>query len=287
MEKVGRNPRRRVYGARDKEEIIKTVKRLYNKGHSLVDIARITGVNRGTLSRWNNDLQFIKMRTPGEAGKLKSKIYDYDEDYFENINTFNKAYLLGYIAGDGTIRDDIKRKRLILTLAEQDKQLLDDIAKELQMEKLVKFRKRNAENEQNKYSLVINCTKMCDDLIKLNVTPRKTGNEKWVDLGDQRLQWSFLRGFFDADGSIRVYTRYGYTKARMGFTGNKEFLTDILQFLKIQGFAKGVNAISPKQGCYDLYLSSVKDLKKIFPLLYRDGDIKLNRKYDIFSSLMI
>lgn len=52
------------------------------------------------------------------------------------------------------------------------------------------------------------------------------------------------------------------------------------------GFARNVNSITKKKGCSDLYLSSLKELKEIFPLLYQHGDIKLNRKYDIYSSLM-
>jgi DNA-binding transcriptional regulator WhiA len=100
-----------------------------------------------------------------------------------------------------------KSKRLVLTLAEEDKQLLYDIAKELNMKEALKFRKRNAPNEQNKYSLIINSTKICNDLIQLGIMPQKTGNEPWIEFNNDELQWSFLRGVFDADGNIRVYKR--------------------------------------------------------------------------------
>lgn len=243
-------------------------------------------INRGTIKRWNDDLNFFEPRKPGEAGKLKNKIYQYDENYFEKIQTPNQAYILGYITGDGTILDRIKSKRLVLTVAEEDKQLLFDIGGELQMEGTIKFRKKNAPNEQNKYTLVINSTKMCNDLITLGIGPRKTGFEKWIDFNKDELQWAFLRGFFDADGHIRVYKRNGYLKARMGFTGNPDMLKGILTFLKSKGFAKNVNAITSKQGCSDLYLSSIKELSLLGIELYKYGDIKLNRKFINFSSLM-
>lgn len=174
----------------------------------------------------------------------------------------------------------------MLCLAESDRQLLEDIAQVFSMTEATKFRKKPVENEQNKYSLVINSTKMADDLIKLGVTVNKTGKERFIQFSNNELRWAFLRGFFDADGHIRVYQRNGYLKARMGFTGNLEMLKDILTFLKHQGFAENVNSITKKQGCYDLYLSSVKELRNIFYLLYQHGDIKLNRKFEIFSSLM-
>lgn len=287
MVRVNHKNRKRVYGARDKEEKINAIIELHNLGYSQVDIAKKLNISRGTLLRWNKELKFIEPRTPGEAGKLKSKIYQYDEDYFSVINTPNQAYLIGYFLGDGTLVDRKKSKRLVLCLAEQDKQLLFDIANELNMTNIVKYRKATVKNEQNKYSLPINSTKICNDLIKIGVTPKKTGNEKWIEFEDEKLQWAFLRGFFDEDGHIRVYMRNGWLKTRVGFTGSKDMMESILQFLKSYGIGESVNAIYAKQGCYDLYISSIKDARTIYNFLYNSGSIKLNRKYEKFSSLMI
>lgn len=286
-EEVNHNHRKRGYEARDKEELIKVIKHLHDIGYSQVDIAKQLKIARGTILRWNKEQNFIKPRTPSEGGKMKSKKYDYNENYFDAISTPNQAYIVGYILGDGTIIDRKKSKRLILSLAEVDKQLLYTIGKELNMTEAIKFRKRNAPNEQNKYSLTISSTKMCNDLIQLGVTPNKTGNEKWIEFNDIKLQWAFLRGFFDADGHIRVYKRDGYLKSRIGFTGAKEILQSILSFFKSQNIGLNVNSITSKQGCFDLYLSSIKDVKEIYKHLYRYGDLKLNRKYEKFSSLMI
>lgn len=72
-EKVNHNKQQRRYGARDKEEIIKKIKYLHDKGYSQVDIAKILDISRGTILRWNKELNFFQPRTPGEAGKLISK----------------------------------------------------------------------------------------------------------------------------------------------------------------------------------------------------------------------
>ncbi|MGY3714226.1 LAGLIDADG family homing endonuclease [Sutcliffiella cohnii] len=287
MEKVNHNKRKRGYEARDKEVLIDSIKKLHGEGYSQVDIAKMLNISRGTIKRWNDELDFMNPRTPGEGGKLKNKKYHYNENYFERIDTPNKAYILGYITGDGTVYDRRKSKRLVLALAEKDKHLLYDIGKEMNIVEAVTFRKKNASNEQNKYSLTINCTKMCNDLIKFGVTPKKTGSETWIDFQNDKLQWAYLRGFFDADGHIRVYKRNGYQKARLGFTGNKQMLFSILSFFKAHGFARNVHSITNKEGCSDLYISSIKDLKMVYKQLYQHGDIKLNRKYERFSSLMI
>ncbi|WP_245203816.1 LAGLIDADG family homing endonuclease [Ammoniphilus resinae] len=287
MEGVNQNVRRRHYGARGREELLQEVCKLYEQGHSQHEIANMLSVPRGTLSRWMMENN-IKGRDPGEAGKEKSRIYHYDENYFSVIETYNKAYLVGFILGDGCIHDRVKSKRLVITLAKEDMQLVKDIAHELNMVEAVKIDKnRRRTNEQEKVRLSINSTKMCDDLIKLGITPKKTKKEQWIEFNDDKLQWAFLRGIFDADGHIRVYPRNGYIKARFGLTGTYELLNGTLQFLKRQGFAKRVNSITPKEGCYDLYLSSVDELKAIYEHLYAFGDLKLTRKHEKFYSLMI
>ena len=287
MEKVNCIRQRCRYKARDKEELIKLIVKLHNQGYSQVDIAKMLKVSRGTIKRWNDELHFFKPRTPGQAGKLKNKIYNYDENYFANILTPNQAYIVGYITGDGTVFDRGKSKRLVLTLAEKDKQLLEDIAQELNMHDAIKFRKKYKENEQNKYSLTINSTKMCNDLISLGIVPRKTGLERWIDFKNPTLQWAYLRGFFDADGHVRVFEKDGYSKARIGFTGNPVMLRSILDFFKSNGIAQNVHAITAKQGCSDLFIGGKKDIKAIAKKLYQYGDIRLNRKYELLSSLMI
>lgn len=277
MEEVNRNVRRRPYEARDKERLIEKIIELHEHGMSQVDIAKTLCLGRGTILRWNKELQLFKPRTPGEAGKLKNKKYRYNENYFKQVDTANKAYLVGYITGDGTIFDRGKSKRLVLSLAEKDRQLLEDIATELCMLDAMKLRPRTAPNEQNKYALTINSTEMCNDLIKLGITPRKTGLERWINFGREDLQWAYLRGFFDADGHIS-------SRRRLGFTGNSQMLLSLLQFLHSKQLALSVHKLYPKQGCVDLYITRKEDVKKIAQQLYKYGSIRLNRKYEKIKS---
>jgi DNA-binding transcriptional regulator YiaG len=51
-EQVNRNTRRRFYEVHSKERFIKELQRLYNKGLSQHEIAKILNIPRGTLSRW-------------------------------------------------------------------------------------------------------------------------------------------------------------------------------------------------------------------------------------------
>lgn len=148
-EQVNHKRRRRFYEARSRDQIKKQILRLYSEGYSQNDISKILDIPRGTISRWMMEIGF-KGRDAGEAGKLKSKIYHYNESIFENITDPNIAYIVGLITGDGYIVDRGKSKRLVITLAISDRQIIDDIANLLGMESLVKVRKATYSNEQDK-----------------------------------------------------------------------------------------------------------------------------------------
>lgn len=285
MAKVDQASSNRGYGEQRREELCKEIVRLHDEGMSQVKIARELGVARGTISRWNKQYNLFQARTPGEAGRLASKKYNYDDNYFNNITTDSQAYIIGFIVADGTVIDEGKRKRIRIELAEQDRQLLEDIAKELNMLEAVKTKERAASNEQNKVILTINSTPIADDLISLGLTPKKTGKEQLIRFDNDELTWSFLRGFFDGDGHIRVYERNGYQKQRAGFTGNREMLSDILDFLKENGIAENVNSITDKSGCSDLYISSKSDVIKIRDRFYHEDCLCLHRKRDKFFLL--
>src|SRR5690606_33751203 len=141
-----------------------------------------------------------------------------------------------------------------------------------------------AANEQNKVALIINSTKMSNDLIRIGIKPNKTGQEPWIDFQNEALQWAFIRGLFDADGHIGCHGKSNRTRA--SFVNNYFLLSSLLEYFKKYEIGERVKAISKKKGCYELRISAKKDLKNLFYYLYKYGDLKLNRKYETFSSLM-
>jgi intein-encoded DNA endonuclease-like protein len=287
-EQVNRNTRRRFYEVHSKERLITELQRLYNKGLSQHEIAKILNIPRGTLSRWMVEVG-IHGRDPGKAGKVISQKYFYNENAFENVTDPNIAYVLGFLMGDGYVVDRGKSKRFLVTLALSDRQIIDDIAEYLGLQNQVKVRKASYKNEQDKISLIVNSTKMSNDLANYGIVPNKTGSEVFTTFNSNSLQWAFLRGFFDADGYIRRYQRNGYTKAKFTLTGNQTMLLDIKGFLIDQGLVVKGKAIYPKQGCVSFEISSAETIRQLGKFLYdiRTGELCLNRKAQVFHSLMI
>jgi transposase len=257
------------YTDAEKNAFKEEIKTRHDAGESIADIARDLRLTRATIQIWNKTEKFVDTRTPGEAGKMKNKIYGYDENFFEYIDSADKAYIVGFLMGDGCVYDREKSKRFKLDLQESDYQIIYDIAEKLNMVEALKLRARQKDTEQNKMSLVVNSTKMSDDLIKLGVVPRKTGIEPWVDLKDEKLQWAFIRGLMDADGCV---TKNGSIR----FFNSEYLLTDLQSFLQSYGIESKVN---PKVGCFELSVRKAGS-EEMCKHLYNDGDLKLNRKYD-------
>lgn len=274
---VNRSNKHAKIEARDKELLIEKTKTLHAQGFSQVEISKILGISRNTLRRWNDELNFVSLLSPGEAGKRKSKVYQYNENIFENIDDPNKAYVLGFAMGDGYIVNKGSSKRFLITLAISDRQIIDDIASYFNLESLVKIRKAIYANEQDKIQLIVNSTKMCNDLAKYGILPGKTGYEIFTDLNSTEYQWAFLRGFFDADGSIRKYLRKDirprkneelnnkktHTKTKFSLTGNKQMMVQIKSFLESEGFKLPPKTIFEKQGCVSFEFSSMETIRKV------------------------
>ena len=118
---------------------------------------------------------------------------EFDVDYFENIDSSNKAYWFGFLLADGCVR------KYCCTLALNDKDVLH-----LQKLKIclngnmdIKFRKN-----RSSCSITMHSKKFVEDLSKLGCVKNKT---KYGFLNFEpfkQYKYDFLRGYIDGNGSI-------------------------------------------------------------------------------------
>lgn len=96
------------------------VKELYlNSNLSLTKIAEQLGVSRQTVTNFVKKEGWYQPAIKTRAVRT----YAFDESFFEEINSEDKAYWLGFIAADGGIRQD--GLRLTIELAVKDKEHLE------------------------------------------------------------------------------------------------------------------------------------------------------------------
>lgn len=163
---------------------------------SVNECAKRNNIGATTLTRYlikNN----IKIR------KYVTRKYNYDETFFEKIDTEEKAYWLGFIAADGSI---ISNETILeIGLAKKDEQHLEKFIKSIKGSKeMIKQKKQNA-GKGKLYDAVrvsVCSAKMCKDLKKQNITPNKSLTLGFLNHIDKNLIKHYLRGYFDGDGSI-------------------------------------------------------------------------------------
>lgn len=267
----------------------------YTQSLSTVAIARQLGVSRNLIWEYM-EMYGLERRSPGQAGAAETRTHYIDEGFFEEISDADKAYIVGFILGDGTLIDRKSSKRLQIGLADDDGDLLEMIAFQLGDISLVK---RNIPArtpfEKPKALLRVDSVRLVEDLIAVGIPlGKKSGHEPFLEFFADWLTWSFIRGVFDADGSIRVYKRSGFVKgtlygpyrrAKWSITCGEPFTQGLRQFLLNRDFTLNEKCIQKKQGTSVIEISDQSTIQQIGAELYRYGTLWLQRKKDTFDLL--
>lgn len=156
-------------------------------------------------------------------------MYKYNKQFFNKIDTEEKAYWAGFIAADGNIRKDFLKMRIELNI--QDYCHLENL-KNLLKEKILL--KKSIRPKNHSCYIDVNCKEFCLALNNLDITPKKSLTLKIeFDLIPKELRSHFIRGYFDGDGSINKYSREGknYNEWEISFISSKDFLNQILKEL--------------------------------------------------------
>jgi hypothetical protein len=215
---------------------------------------------------------------------IKSRIrkHNCNENYFEKINSNEKAYWLGLLFADGYVR---KRKQsngrhkqggiMGISLKNGDEYLLEKLI--IDLESTYKLRKQ-IKDEFLSYKLEVNSSKMVDDLINLGCVPNKSLKLLPPNLSDEFIS-HFIRGYFDGDGSIGKYDG----RLKFSLLGTNELLTWILNYFKNKG-VKTTPKISKRKNIYTFQVNSTSDIELIQNILYTScNDYYLKRKKEKFK----
>lgn len=157
---------------------------------------------------------------------------EFNVDYFENLDTPEKAYWLGYLIGDGTIfvkkYDDRIVYRLLLECQARDKEILDNFAKAINLpDKRIRYHKGH-----NSFIISIGAKKIVKDLVALGIPERnKSKIGKLINLRDAKMMRAQICGLFDADGHMGMNKKK--TSISCGFaSGNRELLEQVCPYFK-------------------------------------------------------
>lgn len=258
---------------------------LYKQGMPYYKIAQQLNIGRKTVSRYLRELGFKsneKYVRNINVNKLRKFDYSIADNIFENIDTEEKAYWLGFLYADGYI--DNSKNVISLSLKESDKSHVEKFRHfcGLDEKKLHTKTKTTNNGISVNYEFSFSSKKTVEDLFKCGCFNKKTFKISFpsYDIISKELIYHFIRGYIDGDGSI-THGGCGSSAITLEVLGTEKFLTT---YNKVLGFENkklySFNHTSIKRsiisGPYAIYV-----LDKI----YNNAHIFLQRKYDKYLEL--
>lgn len=178
------------------------------------------------------------------------------------------AYILGYIFGDGCIR--IRKEGSELTIKSKDQVILNSMNDAMCSNYPITKEKNEI------YILSISRKAIVRDLTILGITQRKSLTMKFPSVSDDYL-FHFIRGYFDADGHVRIL---GNCIEIVFTSGSRRFLEALR--VRLSDHSIQSNLHFQLQGKW-FYLNILNKNRATFYInLYKQASIFLGRKYQIF-----
>lgn len=259
----------------EKENIVK----LYLEGKSTVEIGKMYNFNHHSIAAVLDECHVDRR----DASRCH-RTYSVNEEYFDNIDTQNKAYFLGFLFADGN--NGMQKTTISLSLQEKDRDILEKLRIDAGSNKPLLFisseRKRNngeGYNYKDRYALTVCNKHWCERLSELGCVPNKSLVLKFPDYLSDEMLPHFIRGYFDGDGCI-VNAKSG--NHNINLTSTKDFCISVQNIVfNLFGMKSYIYPASNKNGItYVWTLRKKQDIKTFLDLIYKDAELYLERKYN-------
>jgi hypothetical protein len=251
-------------------EVNKKIVAMYNNGHGSPSIAKEVGL---TFHQVLNILkkEGITLRSARDSARK----YSFNENFFETIDSPEKAYIIGFIIADGSLNE--KRVSLKISIHNKDKEILNRINIIMESDKKIYERfNRNgfSSNGTPLCELVFTSPKITSDLIKLGIRSNKTFNCEIPKI-KQHLLSHFWRGMLDGDGHISISKRGKCTPSlETGICGNIHMMNALSEYMTSLGI---INKITKDKSIFRVRICAMRALK-FLDYLYENDTISLIRK---------
>lgn len=263
------NIMKKEYKFKNKEWLIEQIE----KYGTVRAICENTNNAETSIRRYINKFNLKHLLTPVDLSKACRK-HKLNEDYFEKIDTEDKAYFLGFMMADGNVSNTNNKYCIRISLHIKDAYILEEFRSKLETDSVVKYIP-----DKNKAELRIWSKKMFYDLEKHGIKPRKTGYETIPNSISNHLLHHFIRGFFDGDGTIYKRKNRKRHKCTIGYVSqSKEMMLSMQSILKNLGITINIH-YKENKNCYESKTESVDYCTKFLEYIYKDATISLIRKY--------
>lgn len=252
----------------------KVLKELLEKGKTHREIAKITGFSKSNVGYW-----ILKYNLNKISCNSKNEILP--TNFLSPIDTKEKAYLVGFILGDGYISDEEHVEITQAIANEEVIKFLSEVVNGKVKENRIFDRKKRVFPH---VSVIKKIPK-----IKMVLGGRLKPERHFPRVKEELMPY-LVRGLFDTDGCFsfgvrkdryRLWVKIQFTHHLKCLTGLQKFLLDKLNI------ASSVR-IKSKERCYILDFNSIKNVLSFLSWLYQDTSfIPLKHKYNKFKAVRL
>lgn len=259
------------------EEREKWICDLYQKHQNIEDVRKIANVSGQTVS-----MLLDKYNIPKLSNSEVHRKYSINSSYFNDIDTSNKAYVLGLLFSDGTI-SPIEKHVFRLSLQENDKKILEKILIDMKSTHPLRFISYHDKNPNwsNQYFFDINDKELCQGLYSHGMYPNKSLTVEYPINIPSEFDKDFIRGLMDGDGYISK------TGHHISITGTIMILSKIQEIIttnlninsSIRSYSRNPNSVTK-----DLNIYGRNQAYKFLNWIYEGAEMYIDRKYNLYIS---
>jgi hypothetical protein len=217
-------------------------------------------------------------------------------NYFDEINTAEKSYWLGFITADGSVTYNTVKGiyRLSIGLQKDDANHIAQLEKDLGGTRTPYIEKTVYSPTHFQARLHWYSKSMVQKLIHLGILPRKSYLEEMnLPLFPQKFERDFWRGLFDGDGCISIQQKKKHLlpEYRFSLAGHKNLLEAFQNWgnkitnMKYQKIIRAKNQHG-ESGTFVFYMNGNRQIAATLNAMYDNSTRYLNRKYDLYLSLL-
>lgn len=269
------------------DKMISELIQLLEKGKLLKEACQILQISKSGANKYLKKYNYYVK----PAGRFQRK-YTLNENYFNKIDTFNKAQILGLIFTDGTVS---KLNKLVsIRLHINDIEYLEKIKEEIKSNKplyIIKGKTFLSPYTKKKYlagdTAILDMTSVTihADCIKNGALPAKT----WLNLGvpkeniiPSELRKAFILGAFEGDGCISYHAKN--SSVYFQIAGAERFCLDIKNIIQNELGIEG--NFRPHSTIFVIEYKRILDIIKIYHWLYDNANFWMTRKKEKFEQIL-
>lgn len=233
-----------------------------SKKYSDNEIAKIFNVTGRTIC---NHRKFHNI--PSLYRLKRYRLYSINHDFFHNIDSKEKAYILGFATADGYV--DKKGKTLTIAIQKKDTHILKEIRKLMNSNAPIRTKKKSGYGNKD-LSVIHFCSKvMVKSLTKFGIVPKKSYNAFYPTI-PSIFDQHYIRGLMDGDGNIN--------NRNFSLVGTFQLLNKVNEII----FSHIGHKLSSVPCNGHPRLVGYRKNKNILSWIYKDSSIHLKRKYKTF-----